>query len=222
MFEIIKAGGWLMAPLLLCSIVAVAIVVERLWTLQTRRVAPEHLAAQVWSWLKNGELDDDHLQALRANSPLGRILATALANRGADREALNEAIEDTGRHVVHELDRYLITLGTIATISPLLGLLGTVLGIMRVFASISQGGLGNPAALAGGISEALITTVAGLTVAIPAYILHRYLRGKVDDLVVRMERETQRLINAVRGSQPGLETVRSEPAVARAVRGARA
>ncbi|MDE2196951.1 MAG: MotA/TolQ/ExbB proton channel family protein [Gammaproteobacteria bacterium] len=202
MFDIIKAGGWLMAPIILCSITVVAIVAERLWTLQTRRVAPEHLAAQVWGWFRNGELDDERMQALRLSSPLGRILAAGLAHRHADRDTLNEAIEDTGRHVVHELDRYLITLGTIATISPLLGLLGTVLGIMRVFASISSSGLGNPAALAGGISEALITTVAGLAVAIPAYILHRYLRGKVDDLVVCMERETVRLMNAVRGIQP--------------------
>ena len=128
MFEIIKSGGWLMAPLILCSIVAVAIAVERLWTLQTTRVAPDHLAAQAWNWLKNGELDDDRLQALRAGSPLGRILAAGLEHRHAKRDVMNEAIEDTGRHVVHELDRYLITLGTIATISPLLGLLGTVLG----------------------------------------------------------------------------------------------
>ncbi|MGH8400565.1 MAG: MotA/TolQ/ExbB proton channel family protein [Gammaproteobacteria bacterium] len=200
MFEIIKAGGWLMAPLILCSIIVVAIVAERFWTLQTRRVAPEHLAAQAWNWFKSGELDEEHLQALRVGSPLGRILAAGLANRDSEREVLNEAIEDTGRHVVHELDRYLITLGTIATISPLLGLLGTVVGIMRVFAAISSNGLGNPAALAGGISEALVTTVAGLAVAIPAYIAHRYLRGKVDDLVVRMERETMRLMNAVRGA----------------------
>ncbi|MGH8398583.1 MAG: MotA/TolQ/ExbB proton channel family protein [Gammaproteobacteria bacterium] len=201
MFEIIKSGGWLMAPLILCSIVVVAIVAERLWTLQTRHVAPEHLAAQVWNWLKGGELDEERLQTLRAGSPLGRILAAGLENRHAKREVMDEAIEDTGRHVVHELDRYLISLGTIATISPLLGLLGTVLGIMRVFAAISTAGLGNPTALAGGISEALITTVAGLVVAIPAYILHRYLRGKVDDLVDRMERETVRLMNAVRGAE---------------------
>ncbi|MHB8424118.1 MAG: MotA/TolQ/ExbB proton channel family protein [Gammaproteobacteria bacterium] len=212
MFEIIKAGGWLMAPLILCSIVAVAIVAERLWTLQAQRVAPEHLAAQVWSWLKNGELDDERLQALRANSPLGRILAAGLAQRHATRETMNEAIEDSGRHVVHELDRYLITLGTIATISPLLGLLGTVLGIMRVFAAISASGLGNPAALAGGISEALTTTVAGLAVAIPAYIMHRYLRGKVDDLVVRMERETLRLVNAVCEARKAPEAGDGKPA----------
>ncbi|HET7921597.1 MAG TPA: MotA/TolQ/ExbB proton channel family protein [Gammaproteobacteria bacterium] len=201
MFEIIKAGGWIMAPLILCSIVVVAIVAERLWTLQTRRVAPEHLAAQAWSWFKAGELDDERLQALRTGSPLGRILAAGLANRNNDRDVMNEAIEDTGRHVVHELDRYLISLGTIATISPLLGLLGTVIGIMHVFAAISSNGLGNPTVLAGGISQALITTVAGLTVAIPAYIAHRYLRGKVDELVVRMERETMRLMNSVRGAR---------------------
>ncbi|MGA9855937.1 MAG: MotA/TolQ/ExbB proton channel family protein [Gammaproteobacteria bacterium] len=220
MFEIIKSGGWLMAPLILCSIVVVAIVAERLWTLQTKRVAPEHLAAQVWNWLKNGELDDDRLEALRAGSPLGRILAAGLEHRHAKRDVMNEAIEDTGRHVVHELDRYLITLGTIATISPLLGLLGTVVGIMRVFAAISTTGLGNPQALAGGISQALITTVAGLTVAIPAYILHRYLRGKVDELVVRMERETMRLMNAVRGVDSAQELER--PAKPKAAREARA
>jgi biopolymer transport protein ExbB len=146
------------------------------------------------------------LQALRSGSPLGRILAAGLEQRHASRETMNEAIEDTGRHVVHELDRYLITLGTIASISPLLGLLGTVLGIMHVFAAISTVGLGNPAMLASGISQALITTVAGLTVAIPAYILYRYLRGKVDDLVVRMERESARLMNAVRSAQAELDS----------------
>ncbi len=220
MFEIIKSGGWLMAPLILCSIVVVAIVAERLWTLQTRRVAPEHLAAQVWNWLRNGELDDNRLEALRAGSPLGRILAAGLEHRHSKRDVMNEAIEDTGRHVVHELDRYLITLGTIATISPLLGLLGTVVGIMHVFAAISTSGLGNPQALAGGISQALITTVAGLTVAIPAYILHRYLRGKVDELVVRMERETMRLMNAVRGVDSAQELER--PVKTKATREARA
>lgn len=222
MFEIIKSGGWLMAPLVLCSVAVVAIVAERLWTLQTRRVAPEHLAAQVWNWLKSGELDEERLQALRAGSPLGRILAAGLEQRRAPREVMNEAIEDTGRHVVHELDRYLITLGTVATISPLLGLLGTVLGIIHVFAAISTAGLGNPAALASGISQALITTVAGLTVAIPAYILYRYLRGRVDELVDRMEQETTRLMNAVRGAETGLDAeAAAEPPVAAIARAAK-
>src|SRR5277367_4520141 len=170
MFEIIKAGGWVMLPLVLCSIIVVAIIAERLWTLQAERVAPEHLAAQVWHWIRNGEFDEERMQQLRTGSPLGRLLAIALLHRSSEREVLNDAISDAGRHMAHELDRYLITLGSIATISPLLGLLGTVLGIMNVFAAIAQGGLGNPAAMAGGISQALISTVAGLAVAIPAYI----------------------------------------------------
>ncbi len=208
MFEIIKSGGWLMAPLILCSIIVVTIVAERLWTLQTKRVTPEHLAAQVWNWLKSGELDEERLQALRAGSPLGRILAAGLEYRHAKREVMNEAIEDTGRHVVHELGRYLNALGTIYSIAPLLGLLGTVLGIVHVFARISTAGLGNPEVLSGGISQALIATVAGLTVAIIAYVPYRYLRGKVDDLVDRMERETVRFMNAVRDAQRDLESER--------------
>ncbi|HEV2110017.1 MAG TPA: MotA/TolQ/ExbB proton channel family protein [Gammaproteobacteria bacterium] len=205
MFEIIKAGGWVMAPLILCSIIVAAIIAERLWTLQSKRVAPEHLAAQVWHWIRNGEFDEERMQALRTGTPLGRLLAIALLHRNSPRDVLNDSIADAGRHIVHELDRYLITLGTIATISPLLGLFGTVLGIMRVFATISQVGLGNPAALAGGISQALITTVVGLGVAIPAYAAHRYLRGRVDDLVVSMERETMRLMNALQGKQTPAE-----------------
>jgi biopolymer transport protein ExbB len=222
MFEIIKSGGWLMAPLILCSIIVVAIVAERLWTLQTKRVAPEHLAAQVWNWLKNGELDDARLEALRAGSPLGRILAAGLEHRHANREIMNEAIEDTGRHVVHELGRYLGALGTIYSIAPLLGLLGTVLGIIVVFARISTAGLGNPEVLSSGISQALIATVAGLTVAIIAYVPYRYLRGKVDDLVIRMERETIRLMNAVRGVDNVQEFEPPAPAKSKATRSARA
>jgi biopolymer transport protein ExbB len=208
MFEIIKAGGWVMLPLILCSIIVVAIIAERLWTLQGERVAPEHLAAQVWHWIRNGEFDEERMQQLRTGSPLGRLLAIALLHRNSERDVLNDAIADAGRHLVHELDRYLITLGSIATISPLLGLLGTVLGIMNVFAAIAQGGLGNPAALAGGISQALISTVAGLAVAIPAYVAHRALRGRVDDMVVRMERETARLLNALQGRQAPAEWLR--------------
>src|SRR5579863_3401766 len=113
MFEIIKAGGWVMVPLILCSIIVVGIIAERLWSLQTRRVAPEHLAAQVWHWIRNGEFNEERMQYLRSSSPLGRLLAIALVHRGSDREVLNDAIADAGRHIVHELDRYLITLGSI-------------------------------------------------------------------------------------------------------------
>lgn len=197
MFEIVRAGGWLMLPLILCSIVAGAIILERLWTLQRKRVLPTDLAAKVWYWVEKEQLDDRHIHALRQSSPLGRILASGLANRAAEREIMKEAIEDTGRHVVHELERFLNPLGTIAAISPLLGLLGTVIGMVKVFSAIQAQGVGNPGVLAGGISEALITTAAGLSIAIPALIGYRYLRGRVDSLVVQMEQEAIKLVEAL-------------------------
>ncbi|MBT8143075.1 MAG: MotA/TolQ/ExbB proton channel family protein [Gammaproteobacteria bacterium] len=197
MFEIVRAGGWLMLPLVLCSIAAGAIILERLWTLQRKRVLPNDLAAKVWYWVEKEQLDDRHIHALRESSPLGRILASGLTNRDADRELMKESIEDTGRHVVHELERFLNPLGTIAAISPLLGLLGTVIGMVKVFSAIQAQGVGNPGVLAGGISEALITTAAGLSIAIPALIGYRYLRGRVDSLVVQMEKEAIKLVEAI-------------------------
>ena len=170
MFEIVRAGGWLMLPLVLCSIAAGAIILERLWTLQRKRVLPNELAAKVWYWVEKEQLDDRHIHALRQSSPLGRILASGLTNRHSARDVMKEAIEDPGRHVVHELERFLNPLGTIAAISPLLGLLGTVIGMVKVFSAIQAQGVGNPGVLAGGISEALITTAAGLSIAIPALI----------------------------------------------------
>lgn len=200
MLELIQAGGWLMLPIILCSVIAFGIVAERLWTLRRKRVTPPHLAAEAWRWLQKGELSDDHVKALRNNSPLGRILAAGLVQRDGERSLIKEAVEDTGRHVVHELERYLNTLGTIAAITPLLGLLGTVIGMVRVFTAITAHGVGDPGALAGGISEALLTTAGGLTVAIPALIAYRYLRGRVDELVVEMEREAMKLVDALSGT----------------------
>ncbi|MEJ2515275.1 MAG: MotA/TolQ/ExbB proton channel family protein [Gammaproteobacteria bacterium] len=197
MIEIIKAGGWLMLPILLCSIIAAAIIIERLWTLQPGRVIPRELAQKVRAWARDRRLDERHLQALAANSPMGAILAAGLAKRETSRDLMKEAIEDTGRRVVHELERYLNTLGTIAAISPLLGLLGTVIGMVKVFSAITVAGVGNPSVLAGGISEALITTAAGLSVAIPSLIGYRYLRGRVDALVVEMEKEATELVDAL-------------------------
>ncbi len=199
MFEIVQSGGWLMVPIVLCSIVAAAIILERLWTLQPRRVVPAELTDKVWRWIETHQIQDKHIAALQANSPLGRILAAGLANRHRSREVIKEAIEDTGRHVVHELERFLGALGTIAGISPLLGLLGTVVGMIKTFNAITTEGVGNPGALAGGIAEALITTAAGLSVAIPALIGYRYLRGRVDSLVVQMEKEAMRLVQAMEG-----------------------
>jgi biopolymer transport protein ExbB len=204
MFEIVKAGGVVMVPIILCSILAVAIILERLWTLREQRVVPGELTDKVWQWVESSTLTDKQIHALQQHSPLGRVLAAGLANRHRDRNVMLEAIDDAGRHVVHDLERFLNTLGTVAAISPLLGLLGTVTGMMRTFKAITTAGIGNPTAMAGGISEALITTAAGLIVAIPALVAYRYLRGRVDALVIQMEKESLRLVQAIdRSSAPG-------------------
>ena len=197
MIEIVKSGGWLMAPIILCAIVSMGIMLERFWTLKQKRVIPDDLVRKVWAWVKKDQLDRKRMQSLYQGSPLGRILAAGLSNRDRDRAVMKESIEDTGRHVVHELERYVETLGTIAAVSPLLGLLGTVVGMVEVFTAITSQGVGNPQALAGGIAEALITTAAGLTVAIPALIGYRYFRSRVDMLVVGMEKEALKLVAAL-------------------------
>lgn len=197
MLEIILAGGWLMAPILLCSTLALAIIIERFWTLRRSKVTPEGLSATVEDWAAKHELDQTHLTKLRAESPLGRIFASALINRKRSRDIIKEAVEDTGRHVVHDLERFLNTLGTIAGISPLLGLLGTVIGMIKVFSAIMISGVGDANVLAGGISEALITTAAGLTVAIPSYFFYRFFRGMVAEYVISMEEKAISLIDCI-------------------------
>ena len=197
MWEIVRAGGPLMWPIIFCSIVAAAIVLERLWTLQDKRVLPAELPQKVWQLIENGQVTDKVVTALEQHSPLGRLLATGLANRHRSHELLMERLEDAGRHVVYELERFLNTLGTIAGISPLLGLLGTVTGIIRAFDAIQAGGMGNPSVLSGGIAEALVCTAAGLCVAIPSLIAYRYLRGKVERLVVEMEKHAMRMADAL-------------------------
>lgn len=214
MLEIILAGGWLMAPILLCSTLAVAIIIERFWSLRRSRVVPERVGEMVEGWAVRHELDLRHLNQLRTESALGRVLAAALANRHRTREIIKEAVEDTGRHVVHELERFLNTLDTIAGITPLLGLLGTVIGMIKVFSAIMLHGVGNANELAGGISEALITTAAGLTVAIPSYFFYRYFRGLVAEYVISMEEQAINLIEAIErgnvaklsGREPGSHT----------------
>jgi biopolymer transport protein ExbB len=200
-YELVASGGWLMVPIIACSIIAFAIIAERLWTLRVTRVIPNRALAQVWSWAKERKLDKERLKQLRASSPLGAILAAGLMNRNASREVMKESIEDTGRHVVHELERYINTLGTIAAISPLLGLLGTVIGMIKVFSAITTQGVGNPSALAGGISEALITTAAGMVVAIPTLMFYRYFRGKVAMLVIRMEQQATQMVEVLHGQR---------------------
>ncbi len=197
MFEIILAGGWLMAPILLCSTLSVAIIIERFWTLRKSKVTPDGLDAMVEDWAEKHELDERHLEQIRVESPLGRIYATALINRKRSRDVIKEAVEDTGRHVVHDLERFLNTLGTIADISPLLGLLGTVIGMIKVFSAIMISGVGDANVLAGGISEALITTAAGLTVAIPSYFFYRFFQGIVTEYVISMEKKAITLIDCI-------------------------
>lgn len=201
MFELVKAGGWLMLPIIASSVVAFAIVIERLWALRRGRVVPRRLLLEIWHWLKAGKLDDERIEVLREGSPLGRVLASGLVNRNHSREVMKEGIEETGRHVAHELERYLNTLGTIASITPLLGLLGTVVGMIEVFSVITDVGVGSPGELAGGISKALITTAAGISVAVPALIFYRYFHGRVDELVMEMEQEAVKLVEVVHGER---------------------
>ena len=201
MLELLTAGGWLMVLIVLCSIVVLAICIERLYTLNPKKIAPPHLLATVWKQLKGGEMDAARLKTLKQSSPLGRILAAGLSNAYHGREVMKESIQEAAQHVVHDLERYLNTLGTIAAISPLLGLLGTVVGMIRVFAELMAQGTGNASVLAGGISEALITTAAGLTVAIPALAMHRYFIGKIDAIVVELEQETIKLVDALHSEE---------------------
>jgi biopolymer transport protein ExbB len=201
MWEIVRAGGPLMWPIILCSIAAAAIVLERLWTLQDRRVLPRELTQKVWQLIESNQINDKVIQALEQNSPLGKVLAAGLMNRHRPREIMMERLEDTGRHVVHELERFLNTLGTIAAISPLLGLLGTVIGIIQAFNAIMAGGMGDPRALSGGIGEALVATAAGLIVAIPSLLAHRALRSKVDGIVIEIEKDAIRLVDALEAAQ---------------------
>lgn len=189
MFEILMAGGWPMLPILLASAVALAIILERFWSLRRNAVVPPGLGAEVREWARTRKLDPEHLNALRTNSPLGELLAAALSVRNRPREIIKERVEDTGRHVVHRLERFLNTLGTIALVAPLLGLLGTVFGLISMFFSVMVSGVGDPLKMAGGIGEALVCTASGLVVAIPAYVFHRYFRGRVGDLIIEMERQ---------------------------------
>jgi biopolymer transport protein ExbB len=196
-YQIFVSGGWLMWPILLCSITVVAISIERFITLRTERIVPAGQLAQVWQQLRNKELNGERLKALRDSSPLGYILASGISNSGHGRDVMKDSIEESAGQVIHQLERFLSILGTIANTTPLLGLLGTVLGMIQVFADIMLFGTGNAAQLAGGISQALITTAAGLTVAIPAMILLRYFERHVESLVVQLEGQATKLVDAM-------------------------
>lgn len=186
--DIIIKGGWVMAPLCLCSLICVAVIAERLlWGPRRERVAPSHLFRDILNLVTNGRFDEA-LGACRAsNSPLGRVLQSVIANRQRSREEIMEAAEFAGKREVIELQKRLAILSVIAAVSPLLGLLGTVSGMIHTFTSVSQVGIGNPMLLAGGISEALITTAAGLTIAIPALLFHRFFIHQSKHFALQLE-----------------------------------
>lgn len=201
MLDLLKPGGIIMFPLLLCSVLALAIIIERFWTLRVSRLAPKSMVQDLWASIRKKELNARKIKELKEAAPLGRVLAAGLINAKHGREIMKESIQEEASHVVHEMERFLTALGTIAVITPLLGLLGTVIGMIKVFAQLQLEGAGNAAALAGGISEALITTAAGMTVAIPALIFHRYFLRRVDEIVVDMEQESLRLVEVLHGDR---------------------
>jgi len=198
-WELVKAGGWPMVPLLLLGVLALAIVLERFWSLRRNEVLPPGLGQEVRNWAARGKLDASHIESLRANSPLGALLAAALEARNRPRDQIRERIEDTGRHLVHRMGRYLNALGTIASAGPLLGLLGTVIGMIQMFLGILDHGVGDVNQLAGGIGKALVCTATGMIVAIPALMFHRYFRARVDGYVIEMEHEAGALLDTLDG-----------------------
>ena len=197
MLELVKAGGWPMIPLLLLSAVAIAIIVERAWTLRRSAVIPPSLGDEVRAWAARGKLDPSHIESLRRTSPLGSLLAAALDVRARPRDLVRERIEDVGRHLVHRMERYLNTLGTIAASGPLLGLFGTVVGMIQMFLAIGDGGLGDVNQLAAGIGKALVCTATGMIVAIPALMAHRWFRGRIAEYIVAMEHEAMLLLDTI-------------------------
>lgn len=217
MLELIKAGGWVMLPIILLAVLALAIILERFWTLRRREVLPPGLGEEVREWARGrNTLDPKHIDVLRRNSPLGELLAAGLDVRHRPREIIKERIEDVGRHVAHRLEHFLNALGTIAAVGPLLGLLGTVFGMIEMFLGIMTTGVGDANQLAGGIGQALVSTAAGLCLAIPALMFHRYLRGRVTGYVVDMEKQATQLLDALDegASPPPAKPVRAKKAEA--------
>ena len=200
MFDIIKAAGWPIWPLIAASVIAVALIIERAVSLRESKIVPPTLLDQVINVHARQGITPDVIEKLAQDSPLGEVLAAGLRNEKSPRHVMKEAIEEAGRSVAHNLERFLTTLGTIATASPLLGLFGTVIGMIEIFGSQSPGGT-NPQQLAQGISIALYNTAAGIAIAIPALIFYRHYRNKVDGFVVLMEQEAARLVDIVHGDR---------------------
>lgn len=202
MWDFVLSGGWMMWPILLCAVLTLTIVVERYWSLRRPYVIPAELSTRVMQWAEKGKLDPAHISELRQDSSLSRVLVAAFQHRFQSRDRMKEAVEDSGRHEIHRMERFIELLGTIAALSPLLGLLGTVIGMIDVFAAIMTHGVGKAGYLAGGISQALITTAAGLSVAIPAYFFYRQLHARVESYVMEMEELAMAMIDTMEKSTP--------------------
>jgi len=206
-YEIVVAGGWLMVPILLCSLVSVAIIIERFWSVGRNKILPPGLLRYVWDLYKSNKLSMDRIIELRQDSPLGEVFSAGLVNQAHGRDVMKDAMEEAGSKVAHEMERFLAALGTIAAITPLLGLVGRVLGMIEVFTEIMASGTGDTGRLAGGISTALITTASGLTIAIPSMVFHRYFERQIDGMVVDMEHQCSRLVDAIFSGKVLSETV---------------
>lgn len=201
MFDIIRAAGWPIWPIILASIIALGIIGERLWSLRQNIVAPKELFPKVVQEYRQNGVNPEMIARLSQHSILGQIFAAGLKNVKNTREIMKESIEEAGRAATHELDRFLTSLGTIASMSPLMGLFGTIVGMIEIFGAQTPTGLGNPAQLAHGISVALYNAAFGIIVAVPSLIFYRYFRAKVDELVVEMELQAIKLVEIVHGER---------------------
>jgi len=199
-WSLIQAAGWPIWPLIFASIIALALIFERLWSLRQSAVAPEGMVERVLAEYRQGDVTPELVTKIAMQGPLGRVLAAGLANIKSPRPVMREAIEEVGRIVSHDLNRFLTTLGTIAAMSPLLGLFGTVVGMIEIFGSQTAAG-SNPIQLAHGISVALYNTAFGLIVAIPSMIFYRHFRAKIDGLVIEMEQQAIRLVDFAHGDR---------------------
>jgi biopolymer transport protein ExbB len=197
MYQFVMKGGYLMYPILICSVLTLAILFERLFALRRSRIIPEKFIIEVSDLVRQGRMEDAMTKCRLNDSSISRVLMAGISRHGKPHQQIKEAIEDVGRLEAANLERYLTILGTIAGIAPLLGLLGTVTGMIKAFSVISHAGIGNPQMLAGGISEALITTAAGLTVAIPAFVFYKLLRSRVDKRILRMERVSLDMLDLI-------------------------
>ena len=200
MWDIINAAGWPIWPLIFASIIAVAIILERLWSLRVNIIAPENLLVEAQNMITKDGVRKDAIQSLQNHSMLGEIFASALNNYNNSSDIIKEAIEETGRAVNHKLERYLSTLATIATVAPLLGLFGTIIGMVELFSSFTSSGH-DVAVFARGISIALYNTAGGIVVAVPAMIAYRFFRSKIDNLIIEMEQQAIKLVEIINGKR---------------------